>query len=403
MRNLNVTATFLCICLFLSSALNAQTSSEDSVVVHKLSHEEADSLLVALSKGKFRKGNLIISEEKTFPDTDSLVLELLQADTLSSTSEIITPEDVFLNPDTVITNSLEVDSPEKNRKRANVDRRELLIEQGAGQLLLKSDEAYVDYVDLRSINEGTMIGVGGYKMRDRYLSQVDYSGFGFRFMNERMRLTKLANYKISRQNIVNVDVSSTLNGAENANFLSAFVDYSIGYHYRFLPDPYFKILVGGSARGLLGMVYNTRNGNNPMTVHGDIDLNFSLIAIYEFRIKRHPLAIRYQFETPFMGVLFSPVYDQSYYEIFTLGNTADIFNFNSFHNKFAMRNHLTLDFPVGNMTVRAGYFGSFYSTDIHEIDRYIVSHNFILGFVKEFVAFGGREMKKRHLYRSAYY
>ena len=292
--------------------------------------------------------------------------------------------------------------PDKNRKKANVYRHELLVEQDGNNIVLKDDEK-IDYSNLRSVNEGTLIGVGGYKMKDPYLSEEKYGGIGFRFMNERLRLIKSTGYKVSRQNIVNVDISSVLNGSRNANFLSIFADYSLGYHYRFMPDPYFKILVGGSIHGMFGMVYSTRNGNNPMTLHTDVDLNFSLIAIYEFNIKKSPFAIRYQIETPFMGMLFSPVYDQSYYEIFSLGNTAEVVNFNSFHNKFAMRNYLTLDIPFGGTTARVGYFGSFYSTNVHNIDRYIISHNVVLGFVKEFVAFGGREMRKRNLFHSAYY
>jgi len=292
-----------------------------------------------------------------------------------------------------------------NRKRATVDRSNLQKEQTYGLDLLKDDNGEADYRNLLSINEGTLVGIGGCRMQDTYLSREKYGGLGVRFMNERMRLTKLANYKISRQNIVHIDISSVMNGAENANFLSAFANYALGYHYRLIPDPYLKILVGGSTHGMLGMVYNTRNGNNPITVHADIDLNLSVMAIYEFRTKKKksPFAVRYQFETPVLGVLFSPVYAQSYYEIFSLGNTAEIIKFNSFHNKFAMRNYLMLDFPVSTMTVRAGYLGSYYSTDIHQIDRYIISHNVMLGFVKEFVAFGGRELKKRNLFNSAYY
>ena len=361
MKNLNSVLLFLCTCLFFSLVLNAQTSPEDSTA-NKMSRDKADSLLISLSKEKSK--------------------------------DIKTPNETTI--------SSQESTTKKSRKKANINRNVLSQEQAITYSLLKTEEG-LDYKDMRSINEGTMLGVGGYKMKDEYLSPEKYGGLGFRFMNERMRLTKSSENKISRQNIVNVEISSAINGAENANFLSAFADYSLGYHYRFLPDPYFKILVGGSLRGMLGMVYNTRNGNNPMTIHADIDINFSLIAIYEFNIKKHNLAIRYQFETPFAGILFSPVYDQSYYEIFSLGNTAEIFNFNSFHNKFAMRNYLTLDFPIGGMTARVGYFGSTYSTDIHEIDRYIVSHNLIIGFVKEFVAFGGREMRKRNLYRSAYY
>ena len=372
----------LVVCLLWPFTLKAQEKAEDKTTTQKMSLERADSLLISLSKGTLSTSNT--------PVFDSDTLDTL-ANTTARTHEDSIPSGKINDSSTVI-----------KRKKATVDRNELLRDQPNRQKLLKEDSD-VDYRDLRSINEGTLIGAGGYMMKDSYLSNEKYGGVGFRFMNERMRLTKLANNKISRQNIVNVDISSTMNGARNANFLSAFVDYSYGLHYRFYPDPFFKILVGGSARGMLGMVYNTRNGNNPLTVHADFDLHFSLVAIYEFRIKRAPFAVRYQFESPVMGVLFSPDYMQSYYEIFSLGNTAEIYKFNSLRNKFAMRNYLTLDFPVRNMTVRVGYFGSYYATNINEIDRYIISNNVMIGFVKEFVAFGGREMRKRNLFNSAYY
>jgi hypothetical protein len=299
------------------------------------------------------------------------------------------------------TDSTSVDISEKTRKKAVVDKQNLLKKQ-AGLASVRGEE--VDDLEAPlSINEGTLLGIGGYKMKDTYLSPERYGGLGYRFVNERMRLTKMANYRVSKQNRVNVDFSSAINGAENANFLSAFVDYSLGYHYRFLPDPFLKIMIGGSAQGMLGMVYNTRNGNNPITMHTDIDLNFSMIAIYEFRLKKQKFALRYQFETPFAGVLFSPMYNQSYYEIFSLGNTSGILNFNSFHNKFAMRNFLTLDFSVGNTTIRTGYFGNFYATKINKLDRQIISHNFLLGIVKELVMIKGSDMKKRNEYNSAFY
>ena len=416
MKNLNMLALFLCVYMLLPFALNAQTTPEDSAA-YKMSHEKADSLLISLLKEKSR-GEKISFEAVS--NSDSLVevapvhdMPIIDTLTNENVPDIVEAKDEIEIRDSVpVAESLSADSPvnagvtqintaEKNRKKAKISRAGLLTEKESGYYMLKTEDG-VDYKDLHSINESTTLGMGGYRMKDEYLSPEKYGGLGFRFMNERMRLMK-SNDKISRQNIINVDISSTINGAESANFLSAFVDYSLGYHYRFFPDPYLKILVGGSTRGMLGMVYNTRNVNNPMTIHADIDLNLSLAAIYEFRVKNHPLAIRYQFETPFMGFLFSPIYNQSYYEIFSLGNTAEVIKISSFHNKFAMRNHLTLDIPVGSMTARVGYFGQFYSTNIHEIERYIISHNFTLGFVKEFVAFGAREIRKRSLFRSAYY
>ena len=384
-----------CVCLLWPDTLKAQEKVEDIKETHTMSHEKADSLLISLSKGTLNDANEQLVLDNDTLDTNKLVLDNDTIDT--NTIETEWPEE-----ETIQSDGSNSDNPEIVRKKAAVEKNDRIIKQATRKKLLK-DEDDVDYRDLRSINEGTLIGVGGYMMKDTYLSNEKYGGVGLRFMNERMRLTNLANKKISRQNIVNVDISSTMNGARNANFLSAFVDYSYGLHYRFNPDPFFKILVGGSARGMIGMVYNTRNGNNPLTVHADIDLNVSLIAIYEFRIKRAPFAVRYQLESPFMGILFSPEYMQSYYEIFSLGNTAEIYKFNSLSNKFAMRNYLTLDFPVGSTTIRVGYFGLFYKTKINEIDRFIISNNVMIGLVKEFVAFGGREMRRRNLFNSAYY
>ena len=343
MKNLRLIALFMVGSLFWFNQVIAQELTGDTTEIYKMSYEKADSLLISSTK----------------------------------------------------------DNGEVKSKKTTVKRSERL-KVPATRFDPVNDEA-VDYRNLLSVNEGTLVGIGGYMMKDTYLSNEKYGGLGLRFMNERMRLTKMAGNKISRQNIVDVDISSVLNGARNANYLSAFADYSLGYHYRFTPSPNFKIFTGGSIHGMLGMVYNTRNGNNPITVHADIDLNLSVIAIYQIRTKKSPLAVRYQFETPVMGLLFSPFYAQSYYEIFSLGNTAEIFNFNSLHNKFAMRNYLTLDFPVLSTTFRVGYFGNYYATDINLINRYIISHNVMIGFVKEFVAFGGRELKRRNLFNSAYY
>ena len=394
MNNSKVIIFFLCITLFLPFTLNAQDSSGDSTT-YKMSREKADSLLISLSKNKSKSFEIV---------HDSVSPSYVNTEISDTTVNISVAEDSYATSgDTVNLDTNITEAASKNRKIADVNRRDLLVEQTGSKVILKNEED-IDYLDLRSINEGTLIGAGGYRMKDEYLSDVGkYGGVGFRFMNERMRLLKTTSSRVSRQNIVNVDVSSTLNGAENANFLSAFADYSLGYHYRLIPHPYFKMMIGGSVRGMLGMVYSTRNGNNPMTLHADLDLNFSLIAIYEFRIKNHPLAIRYQAETPFAGVLFSPVYDQSYYEIFSLGNTAEIFNFYSYNKKFEMRNYLSLDFPVGGSTARVGYFWHYYNTNVHNIERYIISHNFMVGFVKEFVAFGGKAMRRRNMFHSAFY
>lgn len=255
------------------------------------------------------------------------------------------------------------------------------------------------------VNEATLIGIGGSNIRNTYFSnsRTKYDGVGLRLLNERMRITSLANNRISSQQLLNLEFSFTENAANTVNVFSGFADYSYGLHYRFQPMDNFRILTGASARGMFGFMYNTQAANNTTTFHLDIDLNISAAAIYSFNINRFPLIIRYQMDIPIMGALFSPKYGQSYYEIFGLENTSGVMSFSSFHNKFAIRNYLTADFPLGNLIVRAGYLGSAYYTNVNYIKVHNVSHSLIVGVVKEFVPARGKRLKNKQVNNSAFY
>lgn len=257
-----------------------------------------------------------------------------------------------------------------------------------------------------SVNEGTMIGVGSYNVMDTYLSpgqEARYTGWSLRIMNERMKVTRLADYKISRQQILNVEFGSTRNGAENATDYAGFVDYGLGYHYRFTRLlPRLKLLAGASARAMGGFIYNTRNSNNPATGKLDLDLNISGIAIYSVQIKNYPLTFRYQMEIPVAGVLFAMHKGQSYYFL-SQGNDDGVVKFSSLHNKFAMRNYFSIDFPVASFTICAGYLNSMYRTDVNGIQCHVLSNSFMIGIVKEFISSGGKRLKDSHKFNSAYY
>ena len=259
----------------------------------------------------------------------------------------------------------------------------------------------------RSVNESTMVGIGGYNLRDTYLSpstDINYTGWVARVLNERMKVVRLAGYNVSRQQLINVEFGSTRNGAETANEYAGFVDYSLGYHYRFPQAlPGLKVLTGASARLSGGFIYNTRNSNNPVSGKADFDLNLSAMAIYNFKIAEFPFTLRYQAEIPFAGVLFSVHKGEPYYFL-TQGSADGVVRFSSFHNKFAMKNYFTLDVPVSNFTIRVGYLNSMYRTDVNSIKTHVLSNSFMIGLVKEFVSFGGKRLRgQAHRYKSAYY
>ena len=258
---------------------------------------------------------------------------------------------------------------------------------------------------LYSVNEGTLIGIGRYDIGNTYLSpssdaNASYTGMGLRVLNERMRLVDT---RLSAQQILHVDLSLTSNPAATISAMSGVIDYSYGYHYSFHPANRLKILTGAAARGMFGFIYNTQSANNPTALNFDIDLNLSAAALYTLSLRNRPFTLRYQVEAPLAGVLFAPDYGQSYYEIFGLGNMTDVVRFSSLHNKQVIRNYLTVDIPLRTWTLRAGYLSSLYRTDINNIRSHHYSHSFMIGLVKEFISFGGRDLKKKHLFHSAYY
>ncbi|MCD7937722.1 MAG: DUF3316 domain-containing protein [Tannerellaceae bacterium] len=254
-----------------------------------------------------------------------------------------------------------------------------------------------------SVNEGTMFGLGSSHVKDTYLSPFTYSGWGFRILNERMKIISAGDGRISRQQLINVDITSTQNPAENVNDFGGFVDYSLGFHYRFNLTPSFRLMTGASGHIMGGFLYNTRNSNNPLSAKVDLDLNLSAIIMHYTRIKETPLILRYQIDAPIAGVFFSPDYGESYYEIFNTGNLGHTIAFNSFHNKFALKNYLTVDILCKGFTLRTGYLNSIYYTDNNNTQTRIISNTFLVGWVKEFVALGGKRNKKRQKINSSFY
>lgn len=267
------------------------------------------------------------------------------------------------------------------------------------QELKEEEESY-------PINEATLIGAGGYNLMDTYLTpgiESSYTGWNLRIMDERLKRVALANHRVVRQQLVSIDGGRTLNGAGSSIDYGLFLEYHLGYLYQMQVGSGLRWLAGASGELLAGAIYNTRNTNNPVAAKGDLSLNLSSMLIYQCKIRNYPLVFRYQLMLPFAGVCFSPHYNQSYYEMFGLGNHSGLVHFNSFYNKFAMKHYITVDFPVGNLIVRAGYLNSRYRTDMNCITGHIVCNSFVIGFVKEFVAFGGKQMRQSTMKRSAYY
>ncbi len=228
----------------------------------------------------------------------------------------------------------------------------------------------------------TMYGVGSTNVFDTYLSPQEYTGIEFRLSRENMRMTKIYDGNISAQNFFQAQVGYTRNRVDNNNTFNGLVNWNYGLHYQFRLTPGLKLLAGGLADLNGGFVYNLRNSNNPASAKAYINLAASGMAIWHFKVKNYPVILRYQVNLPFMGVMFSPKYGQSYYEIFTLGNHSGVVQFTSVHNQPSMRNMFTADLPAGRVKLRVGYYWDVQQSHINKLKTHTYSHVFMVGFVR---------------------
>ena len=251
----------------------------------------------------------------------------------------------------------------------------------------------------RSINQARLWGAGKSFLTDTYLSPLEYSNFTMSLLHERINPTKLFNEKLLLQQQFQIQLAFTQNPSASASEYAGEVSYNVNALYPFFKNAKFGLCGGGGGDASLGGIYNSRNSNNPGSLKASVNLDLSAMATYNWR----RLTFRWQASTPFLGMFFSPAYGQSYYEIFSLGNGKGTVRFASFQNQLALRNYFTVDIPLNNLTIRTGYLGDFYRTDVNDIVTNIVSHQFMIGLAVESLNFGGLKAKNSKLIKSSYY
>lgn len=220
------------------------------------------------------------------------------------------------------------------------------------------------HITAQETEVATMLGVGGANMLDTYLSQEKYRGVEWRLMSEvrrdRLYMDSLSmgstgglTYGLSHELAFAYTHNRVRNGHEySGHYVFA---YSVTRRWDMLHDA-LHIYVGGMAEGLLGGTYNNRNSNNnPAQGYLSAAIGAHLAARYDLTVFGKRVTVGYEARYPLVGMMFSPNYGQSYYEIFNLGNYD--------HNivvtspaTFQLRQQLTADVMLkGNTSLRLGY------------------------------------------------
>ena len=239
-------------------------------------------------------------------------------------------------------------------------------------------------MSLKVITRSHMLGIGGTKVLDTYLSDEHFSGIGFSFLAtvERQRPTRRWSTLMEHE----ANFSFVKDRVRSKQELEGAYNFYWGKFYAWhLFDRRLKLQAGGLVNVLAGFIYNTANSNNPAQARLHLNLMPTGIATYHFQLFRRSVAARYELALPLAGIMFSPNYGQSYYEIFSRGNYDHNIVPTTFVSAPEWRHMLTLDAQLSSrLTLRVGYLGNMQQHKVNGLRQHVYTHRLLIGLTKRF-------------------
>ena len=232
----------------------------------------------------------------------------------------------------------------------------------------------------RFVRSGTTFNIGFItSCFDSYLSPNNYLGYDISMLGENWRRLSKNNH-LFLQSLYDTSVGIAVGGSTSSAIVANEV-YSDAFVWRVARLGPVDLYAGPEAQGRIGVVYNTRNSNNPANLKLGVHVGGMGMAEVRYRIISIPARTSYQLDLPLMGAVFAPQYTQSYYEIFTFKHFAGTVHFVFPFNGFSLRRILTTDLTLRNSILRLMMESDTYQWRTSTNSYALSSFRFGVGFV----------------------
>ncbi|MBE6305324.1 MAG: DUF3316 domain-containing protein [Bacteroidales bacterium] len=235
---------------------------------------------------------------------------------------------------------------------------------------------------IRPVNSAWSAEVGVSQLADTYLSPVKYSGEHYGLSYSRRQAMTLPDFLQGWD--VNLSFDNAKNPAGNARMLAMRVQGGWRMMHSWKLPKSFSIGLGGYIGAEFGVLYLSRNGNNPAQADAAFSIGPQVYAQWNSKLGKLPLRIRAEAWSPLIGGFFCPDYGELYYEI-SLGNHSGLFHFGWPGNRRRVNGLLSVDFDFGKSSLRLGYKFDAVSSKANHITHRRIEHSAVIGVVCDFI------------------
>lgn len=234
-----------------------------------------------------------------------------------------------------------------------------------------------------------MLIIGTANSLDTYLSPLTYRGTELRFTSQTVHNRPGRNWtyslthglRLARETMRTNDGVRLEGGYDvSCSWQRKIVNRTVGYWGRLM------VTAGAGVDATVGFRYNAQNSNNPAQAEAAVCFTPAMAADWRFFLvspksgRRRALGLRYEAAVPLVGMMFSPAFGQSYYEIFSRGNYDHNLCTIWVGNAPSLRQRLLFNFKLLKRHFFIGYEGDYRQARVNDIKYHRYTNAAVLGW-----------------------